>query len=196
MASIDIFDIKALKDKFNLENYIETGTGMGECLSHAFNFGFKLYRSVEINSIVYEEVVKKFSNNLLCQIYLGKSVEKLPEMIQGVEGNTLFWLDAHFPGCWKLNYKLDYEKDASIRIPLEHEINLLKTLRNLDKDVFILDDLRIYMDGNYGAGNWADRKQLGGDGIDFIYKNFEKTHDIEIDYRWEGSIIITPKEIL
>ncbi len=56
------------------------------------------------------------------------------------------------------------------------------------------DDLYHYMDGNYTAGNWKYRKELGGDNINFIYDNFQDSHEITINNKGGGCIVILPKK--
>jgi hypothetical protein len=76
---------------------------------------------------------------------------------------------------------------------LEKEVRTIKQHRDTTKDVFIIDDLRVYEDNNYSDGNWPLKSQVGGDGIDFIFELFQDTHNIERDLRHQGFLIITPK---
>ena len=61
------------------------------------------------------------------------------------------------------------------------------------KDFFIIDDLRIYEDGYYEGGNWKDRVDYGGSGIQFIYDAFENSHDIKKLNNGEGYVVLQPK---
>ncbi len=117
----------------------------------------------------------------------------MEQMVKNLEGNTLFFLDAHFPGA---DFHFDTytsTKDYDTRLPLEREVRTLNSVRDLSNDVIIIDDLRVYEDNNYSDGNWSLRSQAGGDGIQFIYEIFEKTHRIERDLRFQGFLIIKPK---
>lgn len=192
MGAIYQHDVKNYKEKYNLENYIETGTGEGTCLSHVLNFDFKKFFSIEIYPKVFENVLPKFKNVKNCELVLGNSFEELPKILKKIEGNTLFFLDAHFPGA-----DFHYETYTSVtdydtRLPLEKELNVLKENKDLSKDVIIIDDLRVYEDNQYGDGNWPLRKVAGADNIDFVYNLFSSTHNIQKDLRFQGFLILTP----
>jgi hypothetical protein len=110
-----------------------------------------------------------------------------------VNGNVLFFLDAHFPGADFHYESYTSVTDYNIRLPLKRELETISALRDISKDVFIIDDLRVYEDNDYSDGNWPLRSVAGGNGIDFVYQIFEKTHNIQKDLRHQGFLIITPK---
>jgi hypothetical protein len=178
--------------KYNLRNYVETGTGMGECLQHALTFEFESLSSIEIYPKVYESVKEKFTQTK-ANVFLGNSYEVLPEILKEIDGPVLFFLDAHFPGADFHYETYTSTTDYDTRLPLERELKTIHHNRNILKDVFIIDDLRVYEDNNYGDGNWPLRKQAGGNGIEFIHQIFDETHNIEKDLRHQGFLIITPK---
>lgn len=202
MGSISQHDVGAYVDKYKLENYIETGTGWGECLAHALKFPFKQLRSVEIYPQVYDNVAHKFAHIIRCKILLGNSYEVLPDILKETEGNVLFFLDAHFPGADFHFETYASETDYNKRIPLERELETICANRDTKNDVFIIDDLRVYEDNDYTDeegnvipdGNWPHREELGGDGIDFVYTLLGETHNVTKDLRHQGFLIITPKQ--
>jgi len=192
MGAIYQHSISEYIQTYNLENYIETGTGMGDCLRHALQFNFKKLKSVEIYPQVYDRIKNGFSDSRV-ELFLGNSYELMEQMVKDLKGNTLFFLDAHFPGA-DFHFKTyTSTQDYNTRLPLEREVCTLDTLRDLSNDVIIIDDLRIYEDNSYSEGNWDLRLQAGGNGIQFIYDIFEKTHQIKKDLRSQGFLIITPK---
>ena len=107
----------------------------------------------------------------------------------------MFFLDAHFPGAdFHLASYFD-EKDENIRIPLKKEIETIVRLKNgFEKDVFVIDDLRIYEDGPFEGGNWPLRQQLGSEGIEFVYDLLSNTHEVIKNYKSQGYIIALPKD--
>lgn len=193
MGNVYSHNIRSILSTFNLENYVETGTGRGDCLSHMIQYNLKKYHSIEIHPVLYQECLNKFKYNTNCVLHLGNSYEKLVDVLKDIDGNTLFFLDAHFPGSDFGFTKYSDETDKNKRIPLENELNVIKNNRDTSKDVLIIDDLRIYEDGPFEDGNWDARSVLGGDGIDFIYDLFETTHNIEKLYSAQGYIVLTPK---
>lgn len=193
MGAIYQHNVEHYINKYNLEYYVETGTGEGTCLSHVLNFPFKKYYSVEIYKQVYDNVLPKFINNEKCNLILGNSYEVLPNILKETDGNILFFLDAHFPGA-----DFHYETYTSVtdydtRLPLKREIETIVNNRDVKNDVFIIDDLRVYEDNEYTDGNWGLRGVAGGDGIDFVFDLLDKTHVINRDLRYQGFLIITPK---
>ena len=192
MGTISYHNIGELITKYNLKNYVETGTGIGECMSHALSHDFKQLHSIEIFESLHNQAVNKFQSYTNCKIHLGNSFSVLPNLLSNLKEPTLFFLDAHFPGSDFGFNSYDAEKDYHTRLPLEKELEVIKNNKDVSEDVFIIDDLRIYEDGPFETGNWVDRKTLGGEGIDFIYKNFRDTHQIIKDYGHQGYIILTP----
>jgi hypothetical protein len=200
MGTIKRFDIMNLIKKYDLKNYVETGTGMGECLEFAMRHPFKRFYSIEIYEEIHNKVQEKFKNiskmyNRECNILLGNSFEMLPEILSKIEnkGNTLFFLDAHFPGADFGHQLHGDEKNLDQIIPLNMEMRTIIKNRDISKDVFIADDLRIYEDGPFASGNWPDRELYGGDGIGFIENLFMGTHTINRDYRDQGYVVLSPQ---
>ena len=105
----------------------------------------------------------------------------------------MFFLDAHFPGADFHYETYTSVEDYDTRLPLKKEIETIVSNRDTKNDVFIIDDLRVYEDNDYTDGNWPLRSVAGGDGIDFIYNYLSDTHDINKDLRYQGFLIITPK---
>jgi hypothetical protein len=178
--------------KYNLKHYVETGTGMGECLQHALSFEFETLSSIEIYPKVYESVKEKFTQTK-AKVFLGNSYEVLPEILNEIEEPVLFFLDAHFPGADFHYETYTSTTDYDTRLPLERELKTINHSRDISKDVFIIDDLRVYEDNNFSDGNWPLRAQAGGNGIDFVHEIFNGSHNIEKDLRHQGFLIITPK---
>ena len=213
MGTLKKHDVSSLQDNYNLINYVETGTGEGECLEHAIIHSFTNFHSIEIYDQVYLKAKEKFDilSSLCrkeCKLYHGSSVDKLPEVLSLIEGPTLFFLDAHFPGADFRHERYDAIKEDEIRIPLKVELETIIRMKDISKDVFIIDDLWLYEDANYQTGTLNDhldkhfpglgytREELsGGQNSDFIYELFAQTdtHDIKKDYRDQGYLVLTPK---
>jgi hypothetical protein len=194
MGSISEHNVSKYIEEYRLTHYVETGTGIGECLSHVIQYPFDEYHTIEIYEKIYNEAVTNFSDNKKINLHHGNSYETLPTILSEIDGNVLFWLDAHFPGVDFHYETFDSEKDYNKRLPLESELRVIKDSFDTKNSVLIIDDLRIYEDGPYHSGNWSDRHKYGGDGIEFIYELFGSTHDISKDFQSQGYIIIQPKK--
>lgn len=207
MGSITQFDLNIYIDNYNCRTYVETGTGMAECLSYAIKYPFiKLYsveldedlvnqakNKININSV---EIINDYSTNAL----ENKILKELPKE------PVLFFLDAHFPGAdfHKITYEESITKYKEDSLPLNREIDIILKNRDISNDVFIIDDWFLYQpELKYEAHNtvnWAykqlqDSLGLMTDGNHIINK-FRDTHTIFVDPRSQGYLIITPKKIL
>ena len=194
-------------DRYNLKYYFETGTGKAECLEYALRYPFEEYWTVDIDEDLIEESFKKFQNmSKNINLLIGKSTEILDEYVPQIpkESPTLFYLDAHFPGAdfQKCTYEesiREYKKDA---FPLEEEVDVILEKRDISKDVFIIDDLVLYEEGDFEClkvgcvweYGWLQEELDLKTDSKFLYEKFEKTHDFKKDLRSQGYLIITPKQ--
>ncbi len=189
---------KVIKN-FNIKNFIETGTGLGESLGNVLELdegkSLNIY-SIELMDQLYNIVKEKFKFVKNLNLIKGYSHEEIGKLMEVVSDEpTIFWHDAHFPGA---DFKIDgatytSEKDDTKRIPLESELrNVIASGRDVSKDVFVLDDLWVYKEGPYQAGNWEFRSQAGADNIDFVYELFDETHIIIESYIAQGFLILFP----
>jgi len=196
MGELKFFDLSQTIQDYSLSIFIETGTGLGGSVESILGYGSmdQIY-SIEIIQDLYNKCVEKFKSFPHVKIINNNSYEGLKQLLPTIprEANILFWLDAHFPGADFHFTTYESTDDQNLRIPLESEINLIYSLRKDCKDLFIIDDLRIYEDGPYEAGNWSKRKELGGDGLDFITDKYKSTHVIHRDYNHQGYLFLIPK---
>jgi hypothetical protein len=200
MGHIKETNVEEYIKKYNLKNYIETGTGIGDCLEYIItNFTFSKYYTIEINEKICNSAIFRLQSKKIdlskVNFVNSKSTPALEKILPDISGNTLFFLDAHFPGAdFHLASYFD-EKDENIRIPLKKEIETIVRLKNeFEKDVFVIDDLRIYEDGPFEGGNWPLRQQLGSEGIEFVYDLLSNTHEVIKNYKSQGYIIALPKD--
>jgi hypothetical protein len=121
-------------------------------------------------------------------------VPKLPK-----EKPVLFFLDAHFPGAdfHKISYEESIRQFKEDAFPLLKEIKIIKKHRDISKDVFIIDDWKLYdRDKNYEHSEWLYRelqKELGLITMpNQIINEFENTHNFEINLSHQGYLILTP----
>lgn len=196
MGELRFFDLSDPINDYDISVFIETGTGQGGSVEAILNYPqIQDVYSIEIIKELYESCVEKFKDHTKVQLLNNNSFEGLKQLLPTIptNRNILFWLDAHFPGA---DFHFDtYEStsDYHLRIPLESEIELIHSLRKGCRDVFIIDDLRIYEDGPYEGGNWDLRSKLGGDGLDFISNRYSETHTLHKHYAHQGYLFLLPK---
>ncbi len=197
MGKISAFRLNFFLSMFHCNVCVETGTGAGDGLKFAARHkGFERLYSCEIEPVLYEKVKHLESSRI--HIMNCKSDEFLQTLAAMLEPDDicLFWLDAHFPGA---DFGLkSYEAEANIdtRLPLKSELKVLKSQRDLSRDVLIIDDLRIYEKGPFGAGNVPERylpaipRNLDWEEVQNM---FSGSHAAVRDYRHEGYFILVPK---
>ena len=189
----EAIQVKNVLDFYNIDNFVETGTGAAEVVRSISNIKSDLnIHTIEIIEEIFNK--NKISHSYLTNVnwHLGQSSEVMPEILPQLEGNTLFWLDAHFPGADFGLASYGDEEDLDKRLPLRSELEIIVKGRDVSNDVFVIDDLRIYEDGPFGDGNWEDREKYGGDGIEFIEELFDETHYVVKSYNAQGSVLLFP----
>ena len=189
----EAIQVKNVLEFYDIKNFVETGTGAAEVVRSVHNIDDKLnIHTIEIIEEIYNKNKVSFSYLKNVNWHLGQSSEVLPQILPDLEGNTLFWLDAHFPGADFGMASYGDEPDLDKRLPLKSELELIVKSKNVSNDVFVIDDLRIYEDGSFEDGSWLDRKKYGGDGIQFVDDLFEETHYVVRSYNKQGFIILFP----
>lgn len=190
--------VRNVFDTLGIKNFVETGTGVAESLSHVLDVrpdDVKVY-TVELMDQLHDQLVAKFGQVPNLNLIKGYSHIEMKNIVEELSTDpTLFWHDAHFPGAdFNINgATYTSEPDATKRIPLESELRaIVDSGRDTTKDVFVLDDLRVYKDGPYEGGNWNLRAKAGADNIDFVYELFDDTHYIIESYAAQGFLILFP----
>ena len=185
--------IKNVLDYYDIKNFVETGTGQAEVVRSVYEANEDLnIHTIEVVEEIFDQNKIKFSYLKDVSWHLGTSFKILPAILPTFDGNTLFWMDAHFPGADFGLSSYGDEKDMDKRLPLKRELESIVQSRDVKNDVFVIDDLRIYEDGPFETGNWDERTKYGGDGIGFIEEMFEDTHYIGRSYNAQGSVILFP----
>ncbi len=193
MGSISRFNLNKIAADYKCLHFLETGTWKGDAVAYALQTNFATIISVEIVPGIAAEAQKRFQQHKNVRIIEGNSVSVLSKELPLLQGNCIFWLDAHFPGAEEGIRRYDAETNEDRRLPLEKEIEIIRTSRPYCKDILIIDDLRIYEDGPYENGNAPEDTLPKGDrNVDFVFDHFAATHHISRLYRDEGYIILTP----
>lgn len=101
--------------------FIETGTCLGRSVSAALAAGYERVKSVEAKKEYYEHCKLLFANKPV-DLFHGKSIDHLPEMLKDITGPVVLWLDAHVSGEASAGYtdyiangiKSDYHQHTAI----------------------------------------------------------------------------------
>lgn len=195
MGAINQFNLSRIIRDYNISYFFETGTWKGDAVAFALQYSFKKIISTEIIPVIANGAKSRFQQEPRVTIIESNSIEALAAELPSLNGNCLFWLDAHFPGADAGLERYDAVKDENIRLPLEKELTIIHELRKNFQDVLIIDDLRVYEDGPYENGNSpADTLPRKDRNIDFINRLFGKSHIPMRTYRNEGYVLLFPRE--
>jgi hypothetical protein len=111
--------IKYYATKFRLQNFIETGTYMGEMIDAVLNTFDKII-SIEFDPALAERAKNKFSSYSYVTILQGDSGQVLPSAISNITGPCLFWLDAHYSGGVTSHSDLETPIAKELKVILDH----------------------------------------------------------------------------
>jgi len=186
--------LKELITELSIGNFVETGTGDGSSMDKVIlTGGIENFYGIECDKELYDELVSKYETIDQMHLYNDYSENCMEEVLSALDASpTMFWLDAHFPGSDYKGQSYGAERNLSLRLPMEKELQIMKEKRDLSKDVIIMDDLRIYVDREFGAGNWPERSLYGADDYDFVEDLIGDTHIIIEHLGDQGYLLAFP----
>jgi len=121
-----------IKQQFNVDCFIETGTFLGGTTTWAAKHFGKVH-TIEFSKELFEQTSKKYGHIENIHFYFGDTRERLTEILPDCEV-SIIWLDAHW--CGETSYGEDDQ------CPLLEELDILV---NQKHDHFILiDDARLF----------------------------------------------------
>ena len=130
--------VKEYADKSGARVFVETGTCHGTML-YAVQHDFDAIYSVELDTKLYEEATSRFSPYPHIRIINGDSAKVLPEVLESVHEQCLFWLDAHYSG----GFTAKGEKETPVLEELKHIFNHF-----VNNHVILIDDAHCFTGEN------------------------------------------------
>ena len=186
--------LEQMLKNFGIKNFVETGTGDGSSMDKVLltEIVDNAY-GIELDDELYANLAEAYAGIDYMHLYKGYSEDKMANVMDDIDDEpALFWLDAHFPGADYGPAGYGAEEDVNKRLPMEAELRVMKEKRDLSKDIIFMDDLRIYVDRGYEAGNWNQRKMYGGDGYDFVEELIGDTHVLVEHHGDQGYLLAFP----
>lgn len=119
--------------RYKTDVFIETGSYEGGTIQKALDAGVKEIHSIEINPQKFKFCCARFANEPRVNLYLGDTIDILPEIINKLSQRATFWLDAHAGNGASGRYScpLIQELKAFISSPIKDHIILIDDRRLL-----------------------------------------------------------------
>jgi hypothetical protein len=186
MSGFQDLNIKPFLNKYQISNFVETGCHTGSGIRHAIMNGIQNIYSCDIDKKFVDACQQQFPQAIIMHQH---SVDFLDGIANIIPGNCLFWLDAHFPEL--TGGKSNNEEE---RFPLFKELALLSKKDGIEKDVILVDDIRVIISpDNPIKQEFDDQYKIHGTTIKQLTDLFPN-HKSEIVNFQEGLLFFTPKE--
>lgn len=111
--------------------FVETGTYLGDGVKKALHAGFKEVYSIELDTHLYKECLKKFVGFPHVHLFYGDSSFALRDIIANINEPVTFWLDGH---------QCPPYKDGRKNCPLIEELEIIKE-HPIKTHTIVIDDM-------------------------------------------------------
>ena len=127
------------KNKFKKinDNFIETGSYLGDGIRLAIESGFENIISIELSENYFNKCKETFKNHQNVNLILGDSYYKLSSILKNNNLRYTYWLDGHYSGGDTANGVLEF--------PIMKELEVILN-RNISGEIIYIDDMRILRD--------------------------------------------------
>lgn len=131
-------EIAKIKNRFNLNTFIETGTYHGDMVMANIPL-FEHLISIELDKSLASKAKDRFRNYSKVEILQGNSKNVLSKILKHSHASILFWLDGHYSGPGTAKSDVD--------TPILDELRAIR--RNIPNNFAIMiDDARLFNDYN------------------------------------------------
>jgi hypothetical protein len=134
--------INEYRTKFDIKNFIETGTFLGDTTDILKKYFDHLY-TIELSEDLATRAKNRFKDDQNIEVIQGNSGEVLASLVPQLTKPSLFWLDSHYSS--EFFYKGEYfvTAKAEINTPIEKEIEAI--LNSDFSNVILIDDARLFV---------------------------------------------------
>ena len=138
------FLFELLQDKLAMDsaqvpvNFVETGTLFGHTTLHA-SYWFDKVVTIELSETLHALAKQSLAHRSNISCLHGNSADRLPEVIAGLQGATLFFLDAH----WSGDAKVDWESSPWGGYPVDTARLENTGMGEADRQVPLLQELKV-----------------------------------------------------
>jgi hypothetical protein len=138
--------ISDYQKKYNAKILVETGTLHGEMIEAQKRDFNKVY-SIELDTTLYKEALKRFIYDRHVKLVNGDSGTKIFEIIDEINEQAIFWLDGHYSGT--------YTAMGAEECPILGEIDGVFSGK-LNNHILLIDDARCFV----GVNSYPTKEEL------------------------------------
>jgi len=152
----EIINLSAMAPQ-DITTFIETGTYHADTTIEASKIFDKVY-SIELVEALHQKSKERCKDIENITLYLGNTLDHLPSIVKSLEGNVIFFIDAHQSG--------PDTSHIGKNVPCLEEIDTILT--NLSSEchgIFIIDDVRFWKGSSTPAWDWADISLVSVEGV-------------------------------
>lgn len=189
MGTLRDFDLEELIARYACRIFAEVGTGAGQAVEQAAAASFELIFSVEPSHKQALDAGLRHAKNHKITIVHAKRERGLKEALDEVPAQTpVLFLIAAPPGGFSIS--------PAEKLPIERELRLLAGLRDLSRDVLLIDERRLYEDGDYDAGPCPPDRlpPIEQRSLSFAEGILGPTHRLERSTKGTGYLCAFPKK--
>ena len=147
--------------EFSLNTFVETGTGWGQGVRDALEVPtLRHVHSIEVDEETYLRNVQEFKREIRrgrVTLWLGDSRKVLSTVAHSINpmAGVVWYLDAHFAGSGRAVPvpMLPLAVPATDAVPLVDEVKAIWSVRDMARDVVIIDDRVLWEADDYEAGD-------------------------------------------
>lgn len=127
--------IAAYIKRYQISEFIETGTHLGDTLAYIARDRRIHCRSIELADDLFDKAFHRFQHWPNVDIYKGDSGSVLPLLVRSLAQPALFWLDGHYSGGLTAKGDVDTPISAELRAVLQSSVK---------GHVILIDDARCF----------------------------------------------------
>jgi len=131
--------LSTLKNAFKLDAFVETGTYRGDTAEIARGV-FPEVHTIELSVHLFTQACQRFQNSRDIFVHNGDAPIVLKEILPGISGRILFYLDGHYSG--------GETALSAVNTPILEELRVIRDTHK-DQSVILIDDIRLFQNSLY-----------------------------------------------
>ena len=128
--------IKSYLKKYNIKNFVETGTHVGDTLAYIAGNTDIFCTSIELSDYYFNLNRERFLSYENVNLIKGDSGIVINELISSIQNPTLFWLDGHYSG--------GITGKGSLETPISLELESILN-SDIEGHIILVDDARLFV---------------------------------------------------